>query len=111
MQRDDATVLDIVLACQQIHVYMADLTFEQFANDALVQDAVLYRLTIIGEAVGRLSEGFRHEHNDVPWRKIAGMRHRVIHEYDNIHLSTVWRVVQDEVPKLRQRLEPLVPPP
>ena len=109
MRRDAATVLDIVLACRRIERYTQPHTRASFFADPIVQDAVLYKLTVIGEAVRRLSPQFCERHEDVPWRQIAGLRNRVIHEYDDIDVGTVWRVVRDEVPVLRRRLEPLAP--
>ena len=71
----------------------------------------MYRLEVIGEAVTRLSEEFRAEHSEIPWRKIVGTRNVLIHAYHRVDLSEVWRVVTQELPDLVVALEALLPPP
>ena len=63
----------------------------------------------MGEAAARISEPFREQHPDLPWRQVIGMRNRLIHGYDDIVLSVVWEVIQNDLPKLIQALEPLAP--
>jgi uncharacterized protein with HEPN domain len=109
MNRDLGTVLDIILACRDIAQFINGLDQGQFKADSLTHAATKYQLTIIGEAVNRLSKEFREKHPTMPWKEIAGMRDRLIHGYDKVNLDLVWLVVTTEVPKLRQALEPLVP--
>jgi uncharacterized protein with HEPN domain len=70
----------------------------------------LHQLLLVGEAVKRLSEDYRRKHPDVPWKRIAGMRDVLIHQYDEVDLDEVWRTVAVEIPKLISQLAVLVPP-
>ena len=73
---------------------------EGFFNDRMRQDATLRKLEVIGQAVKNLSERTKSRQPDIPWKQIAGMRDKVIHDYFGVNLEIVWAVVQKELPKL-----------
>lgn len=75
-----------------------------FLAEPMIQDAVIYKLAVIGEAVKRLPVSFRDRHPDIPWKRIAGMRDVVIHEYDQTELPRIWNVVYRDAPKLRRTI-------
>jgi len=77
---------------------------KSFLADSMIQDAVIYNLAIIGEAVKRLPPSFRELHPEIPWKRIAGMRDVVIHEYDQTELPRIWNVVYRDAPKLRRAI-------
>jgi uncharacterized protein with HEPN domain len=69
----------------------------------------LYEITILGEVVTRLSTESRNQHSTIEWRRIAGMRDRLVHDYDEVKLDLVWEVVKTNIPKLLQYITPLLP--
>jgi uncharacterized protein with HEPN domain len=71
-----------------------------FISDRMRQDATLRKLEVIGQAVKNLSEHTKSREPDIPWKQIAGMRDKVIHDYFGVNLEIVWAVVQKELPKL-----------
>ena len=73
-----------------------------------MQDSVVRRLEIIGEAAGRVSQQYRDENPDVPWSEMRGLRNRVIHRYDDIDMDIVWETVEQDIPRLIAQLERLV---
>jgi len=81
---------------------------EQFFRDKRTQDAVIRNLEIIGEASKSLSKDLREQTRDLPWRRIAGMRDRLIHQYFGVDLELVWSAVERELPPLRRRVEVLL---
>lgn len=70
---------------------------------------MIHQLLVVGEAVKRLSEEFREQHPNLPWRLMAGMRDKLIHEYDEVDIEEVWRTVQNDLPELLATVEPLIP--
>jgi uncharacterized protein with HEPN domain len=87
MEGDLATVLDIVLASRRIQRFVAGTDETSFHAAEEKRWAVVSQLSIIGEAVRRLSDEFRDARQHIPWRQIAGMRDRLIHGYDKINWS------------------------
>lgn len=109
MSRDDATILDILKAAQLSVEFAANLDQESFYADLKTQSAVVHQLLVLGEAVKRLSNQFREDNPQIPWRLIAGMRDNLIHGYDVVDLEEVWNTIIRDIPKLLHLLEPLVP--
>ncbi len=110
MTRDETTLLDIEKAVRLVLVFVQDMEKEQFFQDVKTQSAVLHQLTVLGEAVKRLSRPFRHQHPAIAWSLIAGMRDHLIHGYDTVDLDEVWNTVVRDIPALLIQLEPLLPP-
>jgi uncharacterized protein with HEPN domain len=79
-----------------------------FLADPKTQDAVVRNLEIIGEAVKNLPDLLKAGHPDIPWKQMAGMRDKVIHEYFGVNLQLVWEVVERELPALRQKIEMII---
>jgi uncharacterized protein with HEPN domain len=108
MQRDPESLIDIVTAIRRIlrftdGVSRADLE----ANDEKLS-AILYQISIIGEATKRLSPTFREAHPEIPWREIAGMRNVIVHEYDQLDFDVIWDVVQNKLSELLRLITPLI---
>jgi uncharacterized protein with HEPN domain len=98
--RDRAYVEDIVDSATRIRRYVGGATFDEFQANDLLQDAVLRRLMVIGEAAACLSESFKRETEAVPWRRVVAFRNLVVHHYWPVDLEIVWRIVNEEVPIL-----------
>jgi uncharacterized protein with HEPN domain len=101
MERDDATLLDIVRAADLIHQFVGELPKDQFLTDLKTQSAVLHQLTVLGEAVKRLSSTFRNQHPILPWSLMAGMRDHLIHGYDVVDLDEVWNTARLALTSIR----------
>ena len=110
MWRDDAYLLDMLLAARRIQKYAHGYDFERFEDDEVLQDAIMRRIQIIGEAARKVSPEFKEAHPEILWTDIIGMRHRLIHEYFQIIPEKVWETVVEDIPTLVSQIEPLVPP-
>lgn len=109
MSQDDATLLDILKSARLVGKFKGKLNKTAFFKDLKTQSAILHQLLVLGEAVKRLSDELRVNHPEIPWTLIAGMRDKLIHEYDVVDLDEVWKTVTKDVPHLISVLEPLVP--
>ena len=109
MSRDSDYLTDIVLSARLISAYVEGVGQEQFFQDTRLQDSVIRRLEIIGEAAGRVSPEFRSGHPEIPWGSMIGMRNRMIHGYDDIDIGVAWNTSQESVPNLLALVEPLAP--
>ena len=78
-----------------------------FAGNSLVVDAVLRNISVIGEAASKLPEEFVRAHPEIEWRKIVGMRNRLIHGYFGVSTPLVWQTIQTHLPDLRDKLDQL----
>jgi uncharacterized protein with HEPN domain len=108
MQRDPESLIDIVTAIQRILRYTDGVSRTDLeANDEKLS-AILYQISIIGEATKRLSPTFRDAHPEIPWREIAGMRNVIVHEYDQLDLDVIWDVVQNKLSELLRLITPLI---
>jgi uncharacterized protein with HEPN domain len=70
----------------------------------MTQDAVVRNLEIIGEAVKKLPNEVKTQLGEIPWRRIAGTRDRLIHDYFGVNLEIVWSIIREELPTLSPRL-------
>lgn len=108
MSRDQEALIDIAEAIQLILQYVQNVDFDDLTANQEKQDAILRRITIIGEATKRLSRDFREQHPGIPWKAIAGMRDVITHDYDEIDLTEVWTVIHENLPELLQYIDPLI---
>jgi uncharacterized protein with HEPN domain len=109
MPSDDATLLDILAAARSAIRFAEGMGQLQFLDDEKTQSAVIHQLLVMGEAVKRLSPEFRSAHPELPWRMMAGMRDKLVHEYDDVDLDEVWETLARDVPPVIAALKALAP--
>ena len=95
---------DIAESLDRIEQYTRNMTINDFDEDLKTKDAVIRCLQVIGEAVKNIPEDFRIQHPTIPWRMIAAMRNKLIHEYSGINADMVWVVVDKDVPELKAKI-------
>ena len=106
MSRRETPLLveDVWEAIEKIERYVAGLDRDAFLNDEKTIDSVVRNLEIIGEAANRLPENFRTQHSEIEWRKIIGLRNRVVHGYFSIDIEIVWEILQKDLPSFKSKL-------
>jgi len=107
MSRDQESLIDIENATRRILRYVDDVGRPELEADDEKISAILYQITIIGEATKRISPAFRTKHPHLPWREMAGMRDVIVHEYDQLDFEVIWNVVSSELDSLLHQIENL----
>lgn len=95
---------DIADSIARIGRYTKGISVDDFLRDDVLQDAIIRRIEIIGEAVGRLPESLKALYPEIPWRDIKDMRNKLVHDYGHVDPQLVWAVVQDELPALGSQI-------
>ncbi|MEM5792976.1 MAG: DUF86 domain-containing protein [Candidatus Aenigmatarchaeota archaeon] len=109
MKRDETVYLkDILESIERIEEYKRGINRKKFLENPQIQDSIIRRLEIIGEAVKNLSKGFREEHPQVEWKKISGTRDILIHSYFGVNLERVWNLIELDLPKLKKEIEKIL---
>jgi len=101
-------LVDMNEAMQNIRMFTDDMTYEQFCSDTKTIYAVTRGFEILGEAAKHIDDDTRLRYPCIPWRMIAGMRDKLIHEYFGIALEIVWSAVQGDLPELQRDLAPVL---
>src|SRR3989338_7137286 len=98
----------ILDAISQIEEYVQGISHKDFISNKMVQDAVIRQIEIIGEATKNLSKEVKEKYKDTPWRKMAGMRDKLVHGYFGVDLEAVWEAVEKDIPALRKRIKSII---
>ena len=102
--RDLSALEDILYSIKLLEKYSHDLSEDEFYQSQEKQDLIVHRLEIIGEASKRLSEKTINKYPEIPWKEMKGMRDVLIHQYDNIMLRTVWNVLNERIPEIKEKI-------
>ncbi|PJE81703.1 hypothetical protein COU58_01045 [Candidatus Pacearchaeota archaeon CG10_big_fil_rev_8_21_14_0_10_32_42] len=101
-------VKHILESIDKIEANIRDVSKVEFSKDENLHDATIRRLEVIGEAAKNLPSSFRKEHSSIEWKKIAGFRDKLIHHYFGVDLELVWKVIKDDLPKLKEDLVKII---
>jgi uncharacterized protein with HEPN domain len=104
--RDDDRIAHIVEACEQAAVFVSGRSFDEFADDRMLQLALVKLVEIIGEAAKAVTPETQAEHRGVPWSAAARTRDRLTHHYFDINLDALWSTVIEDLPALLAGLRP-----
>jgi uncharacterized protein with HEPN domain len=104
MKGDRVYLRHLLDAIEKIEAYVV-VGPDIFMATSHWQDAVIRQLEIIGEATKRLSQDLRAQHRKVPWRRIAGLRDVLIHDYMGVDLAAVWEITQKDLPPLKKQVQ------
>lgn len=99
---------DIQNSLLKIFKYTNDIDFNLFVSDDMIKDAVERNFEIIGEAVKNLPEDFRNQYPNIPFRQIAGMRDKLIHDYFGVDYEIIWKTIKDKLPQFAKDIENLI---
>ena len=107
-RRDDsAWIEDTLDAVKRLLNDVKDVSYQEYLQNSQLQRAVLFDLTVLVEASGKVSDNLKNEYDQLPWQQMKGLRNRVIHAYFEIDHAIVWEVLTREIPDLLPQLESL----
>lgn len=98
-------VTDILAAIKEVEEFTQGMNFKTFLSDKKTTNAVIRSLEIMGEAAKRVPDHVKEKYPDIPWKRMAGMRDKLIHEYSGVDLEIVWTVIKEELPPVKPRVE------
>jgi uncharacterized protein with HEPN domain len=99
---------DILDSIDEIRDFTEGMSFEDFATDKKTINAVLRSIEVMGEASRRIPEEIRSRYEQVPWRKMTGMRDKLIHEYHGVDIDTVWQTLREDIPPLKDKIQEII---
>jgi len=105
MKKDPKVFIEHILeSIAKIEEYTNRITKDEFMGSTQIQDAVLRRIEVIGEAVKNVPDEVKQKHPNIPWRRIAGMRDLLIHEYFGVDLDLTWKVTKEDIAALKREI-------
>jgi len=109
MKKADAVYLKHIRdAISRIEEYTKAVGYDNFVKNNLIQDGVIRQLEIIGEATKRLSTEFKNKYPNIPWKDVAGMRDKLIHDYLGVDIDAVWDTVKKDIPILKKEVKKIL---
>jgi uncharacterized protein with HEPN domain len=89
--------------------FISNKTRDDFYNDEMMQDAVMRKIEIIGEASNRISDELKSRHQGLPWKNMKAMRNILIHMYDELELEIIWDTAASDIPRIKDQLKEIIP--
>lgn len=99
---------DIKNSLEKIFKYTDNINFDQFISNEMIKDAVERNFEIIGEAVKNLPEDLRKQNPQIPFRQVASMRDKLIHDYFGVDYEIIWKTIKDKLPQFKKDIENLI---
>jgi len=103
-KQDKERLSHMLSAIMKIEKYTEDISFNGFEKNEMLQDAIFKNLEIIGDAAYKLSDETKETYNHIEWKKIEGLRHRLVHDYYKVDLTIVWNTKNKSLPELMENI-------
>lgn len=110
MSKKDRNILlmDILESIKKIKKYTNEMTYDLFIQDDKTIDACVRNFEIIGEVSSKIDEDFKTEHSEIEWKRMKGLRNRMIHDYSGIDYQVVWDIITEYLDELEYQVEKLL---
>ena len=101
-------LVDIATSINDIESFVEGMRLEDFMSNKMASNAVIRSLEVIGEATKNLPKSVRDRDSSIPWKKMAGMRDKMIHEYFGVNYEIIWKAVKKVLPELKEKISRLI---
>lgn len=98
----------IIESISEIENYIKNISEKEFLRSTQIQDAVIRRLEIIGEAAKNITTDLKKQHSLIPWKKVSGLRDVLIHDYFEVDIKSVWDTAIKDIPELKKEIRKLL---
>ena len=110
MKKRDYTdyLQDVVDSCSDVQEFIKGMSYADFIGDKKTKSASTRAIEVIGEAVKNIPAAFRARHANIPWKQIAGMRDKLIHEYFGVDAKVLWKTAKEDIPFIKAEFEKII---
>ncbi len=109
MHKEDQVYIEHILDCiEKIIRFSEGVTYAEFSENELLQDGIIRNIEVIGEASKKVSQNLKQVYFHIPWKEMAGMRDKLIHDYFGIDLDVIWKTIQLDIPDLYIQIKSIV---
>ncbi len=105
--RNELVIQKLLVYTEKVLRYCDGLGFDEFISDSKLVEACVFNLSQMGELCRVVDAAFASVHPQIPWREMAGLRNRIVHDYEGVNLLLVWQIISDDLPPLRDTLTEL----
>lgn len=106
MKRDYKLFLnDIQESITLIEEYSEGISEEQFLKDVSIQDKIIRRIEIIGEASSNIPRAFKEKNKNIPWLDISQFRNFIVHHYFEASKNRIWKLIKEDIPRIKQEMQ------
>jgi uncharacterized protein with HEPN domain len=99
---------DILDSINDIESFVGDMSFEDFKRDKKTIYAVVRGIEVMGEAAKKIPKTLKDKYREIPWKKMAGMRDKLIHEYFGVDVEILWKTIKDDLPSVKPLVQELL---
>lgn len=106
--RNNVIVQKLYQYALKLIAYCDGYTYDGFAADMKLVEACVFNLSQMGELCHIADREFTHNHPEIPWAEMYGLRNRIVHDYEGVNLRLVWEIISEDIPVLRDTLQKLI---